>query len=110
MAGYSLDKAARILEWDRLAERLAQLAASDPGQRRCRTLPFLDDAERIAAALTDVTEARDLLARGVEPDFTATADLTTIAQRARVGSALAGTDLLVTAELLRASRRVKRLL
>ncbi len=110
MPGYDLGRAARLLEWDHVAERLAGLAASEPGRARCRALPFLDDPEQIRRALAEVSEARELLERGVEPQFADVVDLGAIVKRARVGAALDGVDLLIVASLLRASRRVKTLL
>ncbi|NLH50554.1 MAG: endonuclease MutS2 [Myxococcales bacterium] len=109
MPSYDIQKAARLLEWDRVTDRLAEFADSEPGRRRCRELPFLDDPDRIDEALADVGEARGLLERGIAVNFGAVVDLGAMAKRARVGSALTGSDLLVLAELLRLSRRTKKL-
>jgi len=110
MPGYDIHKTARLLEWDLIAERLAALAASEPGRARCRALPFLDDANLIRLALEEVSEARNLLERGVEPQLGDVVEIDTIIKRARVGAALDGVDLLTVASILRASRRTKVLL
>ncbi len=110
MAAYDLKRAARLLEWDRLTERLAGLASSAPGREKCRALEFMDDPGLIRRALEEVSEARELLERGVEPQLADVVELGAIVKRARVGAALDGADLLVVAGLLRAARRVKTLL
>ncbi len=110
MAGYSLERAARILEFHRVEERLAEFAGSELGKQRCRALPLWDDPERIAQALAEVSEALDLSVRGIDMEFAAATDLTPYGKRARVGAALAGADLLAVAGAMNLSRRAKRLL
>jgi len=110
MPGYSIEKAARLLEWERIQERLAELATSNQGAARCRALPLHDDPEHLHSLFAEVSEARALLERDVDVRFMELADLNVISRRARIGSALDGADLLTVAQLLNLSRRVRRLL
>jgi len=110
VAGYELEKAARLLEWNRVAQRLSELANSEPGRVRCLRLPFLDDPAQIRRAQKEVSEARELLERGLNIDLSAVRELGQIAKRARVGAALEGAELLIVAGLLAVSRRIKGLL
>jgi DNA mismatch repair protein MutS2 len=110
MAGYSINRAATILEWDRLMGQLATRAGSELGREACRRLPFLEEPERIERALAEVSEARSLLDRDVHISFGDLFEPGPVAKRARVGSALDGADLLAVAGLLRLSRKAQQLL
>jgi len=107
MPGYSLDRAAALLEWPRVAARLAELANSEPGLALCRELPFYDNPEAIKQVVAEVGEARELLERGVNVEFADVVELGPIAKRARVGATLDGQDLRIAAGLMRAARRIK---
>jgi len=110
MPGYSIDKAARLLEWDLVTQRLSELAASEPGRTICHQLPLLDEPGLIKLTIAEVSEARELLERGVNVQLGGVEELGAIDKRARVGAALEGTDLLRVAGLLKTSRNVRRLL
>lgn len=110
MPGYSIEKAARLLEWERVQQRLAELATSSQGAARCRNLPLYDDPALLRTMSAEATEARSLLERDVEVRFMELVDLNVIARRARIGSALDGADLLTVAQMLTLSRRIRRLL
>jgi len=107
MPAYTLDKAAALLEWPRVIDRLAELANSEPGRALCRELPFFDNPETIKQAVAEVGEARELLERNVNVEFADVVELGPIAKRARVGATLDGQDLRIVAGLMRAARRIK---
>ncbi|MDP8225254.1 MAG: endonuclease MutS2 [Candidatus Lernaella stagnicola] len=110
MSPYAIGKAAALVEWDRLLTLLAKRATSELGGAACLEVELAADVDAARAMMSDVSEARELLLRSVELSFADVRDIGPIGKRARVGSALEGTDLLAVAALLRLSRKTRALL
>ena len=110
MSGFSIHKASAALEWRRVQQHLAELAGSDLGRAACTDLELHADPARIERALAEVSEARELLDRGVNVGFSDLVETVAIGKRARVGSGLDGQELLTVGRLLRLSRKTRKLL
>jgi DNA mismatch repair protein MutS2 len=100
--------ALRVLEFDKIRERLAACAACSLGKRRARALRPSRDPAWIRERLKETTEAREALARYGVPPFGGLTDISELLQRAVVGSLLDGHELLGVADTLRAARRVRQ--
>jgi DNA mismatch repair protein MutS2 len=87
------ERAAGLLEFDQIRQRLAGYARTLMGQERARELTPAVDAREIGMRLQETDEARLFLDNGGGLEFGPGADLREYVQRAMLGGALRGEEL-----------------
>jgi DNA mismatch repair protein MutS2 len=100
--------ALRVLEFDKIRQQLADCAACSLGKRRAEALRPATDAEWIIDRLKETTEARETVARHGTPPFGGLTDVSGLLRKAASGSTLAGEEVRLVADALRAARLMKR--
>jgi len=98
--------ALKILEFDKIRDRLAACCACSLGKRRARALRPASDPEWIRERLKETSEAREAVTHHGVPPFGGLTDVGELAQKARAGSCLEGGQLRLVADALRAARRM----
>lgn len=96
----------RVLEFSKVAERLASYAATARGRELAEALEPSTDPDDVARRLAVTTEAEILRADGEVP-LRGTSDLREMLGRARIASVLQPPDLLALRDTLAAIRQVK---
>ncbi len=94
----------RVLEYARIVEQLADLAATSLGRQRCQQLRPSSDPSWISQQLTETSEARRLL-DAVPPSFGGITDVRALLQKSQLGSLLEPSELLAIRELAQACQR-----
>jgi DNA mismatch repair protein MutS2 len=109
--GFHCDRATlERLEWPRLADRLAGLAATERGADACRGDLFAPTRASVADRLAETTEARGLLDAGEEIPFGGVHDLRELMQGLGVGGPVAPGEALRVFTTLVAARRIRSFL
>jgi len=102
---------ARLLEFDKIIERMKPFANSPATLRLLEAIAPLPSRQQIELRLAQIEESRALGAKGISLPFDQFADITAIIDRVRPKGALLGTDeLLVLIPLLQVSNRIGTLL
>ncbi len=101
------EKALRVLEYDKIIERLVLLAGSAPGKKLCRDLAPSDDIRTIRQMQRETTDALGRIYRKGSVSFSGTVDLRPSLMRLSVGSSLNMSELLSVCKLLETAKRVK---
>ncbi len=103
-------QAFKILEYDKICLRLAELAQSGPGRQLCLDLMPSSDLAFVNRRQEETAAAADLiLAKGL-PQLGAVRDIRPALTRAGAGARLTGLDFIWMAGLLRTVERLQRLL
>jgi DNA mismatch repair protein MutS2 len=97
----------RVLEFDRIAERLADLAESAPGRDRCLGIRPLKDLGEIEGLQQQTAEAVNAIVKKGSPPLAGVRDLEAVFRRIEAGGILDTEQLLHVADLLRAARSIK---
>ncbi len=97
-------KTLTALEYDKIRERLADLAPSAGARARALSLLPSDDYEEVCLRQRRTADARHLIAVKGVPPFCPQEDVTAAAERAEKGATLAARELLEVAGVLRAAR------
>ncbi|HXZ85594.1 MAG TPA: endonuclease MutS2, partial [Myxococcota bacterium] len=95
------------LEWPRLVEHLAGLAATGRGAEVCRSEPFQATRAGAVERLAETSEARALLEADDAPPFGGIADLRGAQAELALGRALPGAELARVWATLEGARRVR---
>ena len=98
------DRALRLLEFDRIRQRLASYARSVMGEEAALELAPSREALVVASALQETAEARQFLENGGTLEFGPRVDFRDPARRAMLGGLLRGEELHQIQELLAAAR------
>ncbi len=101
------EKALRILEYDKLIDKLTHLAGSMPGKELCRRLVPADDLFTINEMLAQTGDALRRIYQKGSMSFAGTVDLTASIRRLEIGSAMSASELLQVCSLLDAASRAK---
>lgn len=107
MASMIEEKTLRILEFNKITERLAEGAVCDCVRERCLNLKPADDIYEAARLLEQTTEAESLILKKGSPPISPIKNAKGAAMRAAAGGILTMGDLLLTAHTLRIARAVK---
>src|SRR5690606_15757772 len=100
----------RILEFDRIRERLAALAQSEPGRALCLALQPLFDREGVARLQAETRAATELLARGLRPPLGGLSDVRPLVDRASRGAVLFPEEIVRVRATLGASAQMRAFL
>ncbi len=103
-------KSLRVLEFDKILDRLAAHAAFSASEQLARDLAPSTAADDIARAQAETTEARDLLDQHPEMGVGGTRDVRPHTRNARLGAMLSPLDLLDIRQTLLAARTLRRAL
>ncbi len=101
------ERALRVLEYDKIIQKLEQLAGSVPGKKLCRELTPLSDPEQIRQMQRETTDALARIFRKGSVSFSGVSDLRPSLKRLEIGSSLNAAELLAVCKLLEACKRVK---
>jgi len=97
-------KSLKILEFDKILEKLASCAQTDGGRELARKLLPDTDIDKIKKRQSLTTQARGLAEVKGQPSFYGVSDVISPAERASKGAALSMRDLLHCATVLRCAR------
>ncbi|NLY09777.1 MAG: endonuclease MutS2 [Tissierellia bacterium] len=101
-------KALKVLEYNRIIEKLENLAESQPGKRLCTQLSPYRSVEEIQSAQQETTEAVSLLHRKGSPPLFGIYDMKDSYHRAMLGGALSPGQLLNIGDSLRVIQMLKK--
>lgn len=102
------ERTLRVLEFDRLRERLAAAATNTLGRELALALAPVTDPDEVLARQRETTEARTVLATCPSVPLGGIRDIRPALARARVGSTLAPQDLLDVAWTMDAASRLRK--
>ncbi len=100
-------KALRALEYDKIINRLEQLAFSPLGKKYCAELLPMDDREKILSSQRETSDALTRVLTQGEISFSGVTDVRPSLKRLKIGAILGSGELLAILELLNAAGRVK---
>jgi DNA mismatch repair protein MutS2 len=101
------EKALKVLEYNKIIERLTEFAGSEPGKALCRALLPGDDIDDIRARQKNTSDALSRILRKGSISFSGTKDIRGSLKRLELGGSLNTVELLAVAGLLRTTGRVK---
>lgn len=101
------DKVLRVLEYDKIIEKLAERASSQLGKDMASALLPLTNIEQVKAQQKETTDAVTCILRKGSPPLGGIHDIRSYIRRAETGGMLNPGELLKIADVLRASRRLK---
>ncbi|MCD7736346.1 MAG: endonuclease MutS2 [Lachnospiraceae bacterium] len=101
------EKALKILEYNKIIQRLTDFAGSGPGKERCRELVPSDDLSEIHRMQRETTDAVSRILRKSRPSFSGLSDIRGSLRRLEVGSSLNIEELLRICSVMDTSARVK---
>ena len=100
-------KALRTLEYDKIIEKLAEYAASEPAKALCRELTPSADYDEIVKNQAVTTDAVTRIRQKGSVSFGGIRDIRDSLKRLDIGSSLSITELLAASSLMTAAARVK---
>ncbi len=100
-------KALKILEYNKILERLATFASTDLGRERCLNLVPEDDLDTILTSLKETDDALKRLWHNSRISFGGVKNIASSLKRLEVGSNLSSTELLAISSTLDVALRVK---
>ena len=101
-------KVYRTLEYDKIIEKLVNLASSSEAKKRCEQLEPLTDEREIKEAQTNTKDALTRILRQGSVSFSGISDVNASLQRLRLGASLSALELLRVCSLLETTKRLKR--
>ena len=101
------EKALRILEFDKIVNRIIELSASELGKELARQLTPQTEYNVILGLLNETSDAAGFIVRRGSPPMGGIHDIRGSLKRADMGSMLSPAELLRVADTLRASRNLK---
>ena len=104
------ERTLRVLEFEKIRERLAERATFSAGKERCRSLQPLAHRTEIEAAQAETAEAAGILRGGQSPPLGGLNDIKPLVIRAKAGSMLEPSELLDLQSTLAASRALRQFL
>ena len=101
------EKALKVLEYEKIIQKLTELAGSAPGKALCRALAPQTELPRILQMQRETSDAVNMLLRKGSVSFSGVTDLRGSLKRLEVGSSLGVEELLRLCRLLETCSRVK---
>lgn len=101
------EKALKVLEYNKIIQRLADFAGSQPGKERCRALVPSDDLEEIQRMQRETSDAVSRTLRKGRISFSGLSDIRGSLRRLEVGSSLNIEELLRICTVMETTARVK---
>ena len=102
------EKAGKVLEFDRITEKLASLAATEGAAEALRALQPADDCASVNRLLEQTEDARAMMTVKSQPPFGHAKNITPHIERAAKGATLTPRELLDIASLLRTVSALKK--
>ena len=102
------NKALKTLEYNKITDRLASHASSEPGIKLCRELQPMMDMDGINSALTQTSDAVSRIFRHGSISFAGLKDIRPLTKALEVGSALGMSELLDICSLLKVAAGARR--
>ncbi len=103
----SFAKASRILEYDKVIEKLTFFVRTESGKAKVMELEPSDDAVIVKRRLAETAKAKELLAKRSMPPFGSGKDIIPSVERAGKGATLSPRELLDIQSLLRSASALK---
>ena len=101
------ERTLRILEFDKIKDKLVSLCSSGLGKELASELLPRKEAEEVERMLSETTDAVDFILRRGSPPLGGIHDIRDTLRRVRTGIALNPGELLLVADTLRAARNLK---
>ena len=101
------EKALKKLEYNKIIEKLADYAGSQPGKEKCRALLPMTDVEEIKKCQKETSDALARIYKKGSLSFSGIPDIRASIKRLEVGSSLSAAELLKLSSLLTATLRAK---
>lgn len=102
------NKALKTLEYNKITDRLASHASSEPGIKLCRELQPMMDMDEINSALKQTSDAVSRIFRHGSISFAGLKDIRPLTKSLEVGSALGMSELLDICSLLKVAAGARR--
>ncbi len=102
------NKALKTLEYNKITDRLASHASSEPGIKLCRQLQPMMDMDEINSALKQTSDAVSRIFRHGSISFAGLKDIGPLTKALEVGSALGMSELLDICSLLKVAAGARR--
>lgn len=102
------NKALKTLEYNKITDRLASHASSEPGIKLCRELQPMMDMNEINSALKQTSDAVSRIFRHGSISFAGLKDIRPLTKALEVGSALGMSELLDICSLLKVAAEARR--
>ena len=102
------NKALKTLEYNKITDRLASHASSEPGIKLCRELQPMKDMDEINSALKQTSDAVSRIFRHGSISFAGLKDIRPLTKALEVGSALGMSELLDICSLLKVAAGARR--
>ncbi len=102
------NKALKTLEYNKITDRLASHASSEPGIKLCRELQPMMDMNEIDSALKQTSDAVSRIFRHGSISFAGLKDIRPLTKALEVGSALGMSELLDICSLLKVAAGARR--
>lgn len=102
------NKALKTLEYNKITDRLASHASSEPGIKLCRELQPMMDMDEINSALKQTSDAVSSIFRHGSISFAGLKDIRPLTKALEVGSALGMSELLDICSLLKVAAGARR--
>lgn len=102
------NKALKTLEYNKITDRLASHASSEPGIKLCRELQPMMDMDKINSALKQTSDAVSRIFRHGSISFAGLKDIRPLTKALEVGSALGMSELLDICSLLKVAAGARR--
>lgn len=102
------NKALKTLEYNKITDRLASHASSEPGIKLCRELQPMMDMDEINSALKQTSDAVSRIFRHGNISFAGLKDIRPLTKALEVGSALGMSELLDICSLLKVAAGARR--
>ena len=102
------NKALKPLEYNKITDRLASHASSEPGIKLCRELQPMMDMDEINSALKQTSDAVSRIFRHGSISFAGLKDIRPLTKALEVGSALGMSELLDICSLLKVAAGARR--
>ena len=102
------NKALKTLEYNKITDRLASHASSEPGIKLCRELQPMMDMDGINSALKQTSDAVSRIFRHGSISFAGLKDIRPLTKALEVGSALGMSELLEICSLLKVAAGARR--
>ena len=101
------ERALRILEYDKIIQRLTEEASTPLGKKKCMNLLPMSDIESVTFAQKQTSDALTRLFKSGSISFSGANDIRESFKRLEIGSSLNTSELLAAASLLRVANRAK---
>lgn len=101
-------KVLKTLEFDKMIERLSDLAYSNMAKEKIKNIKPLSDIEEITKLQKETTSARDMITHKSYPSFSDLCDMTEVFKRLDIDAMLSISEILQTLKLLECTSATKQ--